>query len=150
MPQFVPSVLGNPFPWVYASGAAEMSCALTLLPGRTRRAAGWASAALFVAVLPANVNTGDLKDGHRGRMIRRSPIRTPRAGASVSGTADQLRADTGPALVPPVGTPQTIRWGPWLVRGRGPGDPPPGDPLWVNVSQHDRSAADHRWGGVPR
>jgi uncharacterized membrane protein len=40
---------------VYASGAAELACAATMFVPRTRRAAGIASAALLVAVFPANV-----------------------------------------------------------------------------------------------
>lgn len=40
---------------VYASGVAELLCAAGLLVPRTRTLAGWASAALLVAVFPANV-----------------------------------------------------------------------------------------------
>lgn len=40
---------------VLASGAAELLIALGLLVPRARRAAGWASVALFLAVWPANV-----------------------------------------------------------------------------------------------
>jgi uncharacterized membrane protein len=40
---------------IYASGVAEVLCALGLLHPRTRRAAGWASAALLVVVFPGNV-----------------------------------------------------------------------------------------------
>ncbi len=40
---------------VHASGVAELVCAAGLLDRRTRRAAGLASAALLVAVFPANV-----------------------------------------------------------------------------------------------
>ena len=40
---------------VYASGVAELACAAALLHPRTRKAAGWASAALLVAIFPANV-----------------------------------------------------------------------------------------------
>ena len=60
----VPPVLGDPYPWVYASGAAELACAVGLLPERTRRLAGWASVVLFVAVFPANVQMAlDARDG---------------------------------------------------------------------------------------
>jgi uncharacterized membrane protein len=51
----IPRWLGNPAPWVYASGAAEIACAAGLAVPRTRRLAGWATAALFVAVFPGNV-----------------------------------------------------------------------------------------------
>ncbi len=40
---------------VYLSGVAELVCAAGLLHPRTRRYAGWASAALLVAVAPGNV-----------------------------------------------------------------------------------------------
>ncbi len=39
---------------IYASGVAELLCAAGLLHPRTRRLAGWASAALLLAVYPAN------------------------------------------------------------------------------------------------
>ena len=51
----VPSQLGDPVPWVYASGVAEIACAAGLAATRTRRLSGLATAALFVAVFPANV-----------------------------------------------------------------------------------------------
>ena len=53
--QIVPRALPAKKELVYASGAAELACAAGLLHPRTRRAAGLASAALLVAVLPANV-----------------------------------------------------------------------------------------------
>ncbi|MEO7423261.1 MAG: DoxX family protein [Ornithinibacter sp.] len=40
---------------VYASGVVELLCAAGLVTPSTRRAAGWCSAALLVAVWPANV-----------------------------------------------------------------------------------------------
>jgi uncharacterized membrane protein len=40
---------------IYASGVAEIVCAAGLLHPRTRRAAGYASAALLVAIFPGNV-----------------------------------------------------------------------------------------------
>ena len=40
---------------VYASGVAELACAVGLLVPRTRRVAGIVSAVLLVAVFPANV-----------------------------------------------------------------------------------------------
>ncbi len=53
--RIVPKWLGNPYPYVYVSGAAELACAAGLLSRRTRGKAGWAAAALFVVVFPANV-----------------------------------------------------------------------------------------------
>jgi uncharacterized membrane protein len=40
---------------ILASGVAELVCAAGILHPRTRRAAGWASAALLVLVFPGNV-----------------------------------------------------------------------------------------------
>lgn len=51
----IPPALPYPRQLVYASGVAELLCAGGLALGRTRRIAGWATAALFVAVFPANV-----------------------------------------------------------------------------------------------
>lgn len=42
-------------PIVAISGAAELGCALLLLHPRTRHTGAWATAALLVAVFPANV-----------------------------------------------------------------------------------------------
>jgi uncharacterized membrane protein len=54
----VPHFLGSPAFWVRLSGVGELACALGLLVPQTRRAAGWASAALFVVVFPANIDMG--------------------------------------------------------------------------------------------
>lgn len=51
----VPPRLGAARPWVLWSGVAEIACGLGLLHPRTRPAAARASAALFVAVFPGNV-----------------------------------------------------------------------------------------------
>jgi uncharacterized membrane protein len=40
---------------ILGSGVAELICAVGLLHPRTRKASGWASAALLVAVFPGNV-----------------------------------------------------------------------------------------------
>ncbi|XGX77573.1 hypothetical protein LQK93_00348 [Terrabacter sp. BE26] len=53
---------------VYASGAAELACAAGLFVPRTRRVAGLASAALLVAVFPANVV---MATGAKRRLDRR-------------------------------------------------------------------------------
>ncbi len=51
----VPHVLPAPGALVVVSGLAELACAIGLLVPVTRRAAGWASALLLVAIFPANV-----------------------------------------------------------------------------------------------
>lgn len=53
--QIVPRALPRTKELVYASGVAELACAAGLLHPRTRRAAGLVSAALLVAIFPANV-----------------------------------------------------------------------------------------------
>jgi uncharacterized membrane protein len=51
----VPKFLGSPAAWVYASGVAELICAAAVAIRPTRRRGALACAALFVAVLPANI-----------------------------------------------------------------------------------------------
>jgi uncharacterized membrane protein len=53
--RIVPKRLPRPDALVAVSGAAELACAAALLHPRTRRVAGRATALLFVAVFPANV-----------------------------------------------------------------------------------------------
>jgi uncharacterized membrane protein len=51
----VPPPLGDPAPWVWASGVTELVAAGLLAVDRTRRLGGWVAAVTFVAVFPANV-----------------------------------------------------------------------------------------------
>lgn len=53
--RIVPRLLGHPSFWVRASGVAECGCAALLAVRRTSVLGGWATAALFVIVVPANV-----------------------------------------------------------------------------------------------
>ncbi|WP_411284888.1 DoxX family protein [Lapillicoccus sp.] len=55
MEPMVPRSLPGPRQLIYVSGVAELVCAAGLLHPRTRRIAGWGSAAVLLAVLPANV-----------------------------------------------------------------------------------------------
>jgi uncharacterized membrane protein len=50
------SLPGEPRSWTYASGVAELGNAAALAVPRTRKLGGHAAAALFIAVLPANVS----------------------------------------------------------------------------------------------
>jgi uncharacterized membrane protein len=59
---------------VSASGVAELACAALLVSRRTRRLGGWATAALLVAVFPANVQNA-LDDG--GVFWLRLPVQVP-------------------------------------------------------------------------
>ena len=65
----------------YASGIAELVIGAALLAPRTRRAAGLAAVALFVAVFPANLNTvrvfKDKPIGYRLGAIARLPFQVP-------------------------------------------------------------------------
>ncbi|MEW1954225.1 MauE/DoxX family redox-associated membrane protein [Terrabacter sp. NPDC080008] len=70
---------------VYASGAAELACAAGLLAPPTRRAAGIASAAVLVAVFPANVS---MATGARRRLARRPG--DPRRRAYLAATLLRL------------------------------------------------------------
>lgn len=51
----MPPLLPAPLLLVYLSGVAEMVCGTALLPRTTRRMAAWATIALLLAILPANV-----------------------------------------------------------------------------------------------
>jgi uncharacterized membrane protein len=62
----VPRVLPAARSLVLASGVAELVCAAGILHPPTRKAAGWASAAVLVAVFPANVQMA-LTESKRAR-----------------------------------------------------------------------------------
>jgi uncharacterized membrane protein len=53
----VPPELGDARAWVHASGVAEIATAALIAVPATRRAGGWAAAALLVAFLPAHLHT---------------------------------------------------------------------------------------------
>ncbi|HEX5396306.1 MAG TPA: DoxX family protein [Candidatus Limnocylindria bacterium] len=74
---------------VYASGLAELACGAGLLAPYTRRYAGLASAALLVAVFPANVQMA--VDAHRAIDRRGS---TPARQAMRVGTIVRLPLQT--------------------------------------------------------
>ena len=88
---------------VYASGAAEIACAVGLLHPRTRKAAGWLSAALLVAVFPANVQmavdeTGRVNRKRRaGRPVgrRRQAVTLARLPLQVPLVRTALKASRG-------------------------------------------------------
>jgi uncharacterized membrane protein len=81
---------------VYASGVAELVCAAALLHPRTRMAAGWASAALLVAIFPANVQMAVTEGGravagtgNRGRQVAslaRLPLQIPLIRTALKAT----------------------------------------------------------------
>ncbi|OEI67365.1 hypothetical protein [Curtobacterium sp. ER1/6] len=73
-----------------ASGVAELAVAAGLTVPATRRASGWAAAALFLAVFPANVTMArDLLDSPRSTRtarlvaVLRLPLQAPLVGWAV-------------------------------------------------------------------
>ncbi|MGZ4696831.1 MAG: DoxX family protein [Oryzihumus sp.] len=89
---------------VYASGVAEIACAAGLLHPRTRRLAGWASAALLVAVFPGNIQMavdetrrverrlGSGRPANRRRQlatIARLPLQLPMVRTALKATRDE-------------------------------------------------------------
>ena len=82
--RIVPRQLGDPAPWVYGSGAAEIACAAALLSPRTRRAGGLATAALLVGVCPGNLQmaltamrSSRATTAHRSAALARLPLQAP-------------------------------------------------------------------------
>ncbi|MBA3619225.1 MAG: DoxX family protein [Acidothermales bacterium] len=79
--RILPPALPAPRALVYLSGVAELACAVGLLLPRTRRVAGWATAALFVVVLPANVqmalDSGDRSLAYQVAVWARLPLQVP-------------------------------------------------------------------------
>ena len=53
----VPPELGDARAWVHASGVAEIATAGLMAVPATRRAGGWAAAALLAAFVPAHLHT---------------------------------------------------------------------------------------------
>jgi uncharacterized membrane protein len=73
-PQFyrplIPEALGDPDPWVYGSGVAEIVVGVALVPQRTRRPAALAAAALFVLIFPGNLQMAwDARDDTTVRQV---------------------------------------------------------------------------------
>ncbi len=91
----VPPRLGDPRFITYASGVAELGCATLLALPPTRRLGGLASAALMVAVYPANIYTVK-KHWHnpRGRAIAlaRLPLQVPLVWMSWNIAQDRANA----------------------------------------------------------
>jgi len=83
----VPRQLPSPDGLVYASGVAELLCAAGLAIPRTRRVAGWATAALFVVVFPANVqmavSSGSRSAAYQAMTWARLPMQLPLIGWAV-------------------------------------------------------------------
>lgn len=96
----IPRWLGDPGPWVYGSGAAEIACAAALVAPRTRWLGGWASAALFVAVFPGNLTmavralaSDTASTAYTALTLARLPLQVPLVWWAVS----VARRSSGPA-----------------------------------------------------
>lgn len=93
----VPRRLPAPRGLVYASGVAELACAAGLLHPRTRAAAGWASAAVLVAIFPAHVQMAVTEQRRAGRgtgtslrrvaTLVRMPLQIPLIRTALKATA---------------------------------------------------------------
>ena len=70
---------GSALAWELVSGVAELGCAALLAMPRTRRLGGWASAGLFVAVFPGNLDMARRARSPRGRVVTllRLPLQVP-------------------------------------------------------------------------
>ena len=94
--EIVPARLPAPRGLVYASGVAELLCAVGLAVPRTRRMAGWVTAALFVVVFPANVqmavDSGGRSDAYQAGVWARLPLQLPLIAWAVSVTRPARRS----------------------------------------------------------
>lgn len=70
----IPRRLGNPRAWVLGSGVAELACGIAVAVPRTRRQGALATAALFVAVFPGNVEMARRTSPRRGHSTLRTAV----------------------------------------------------------------------------
>jgi uncharacterized membrane protein len=85
--RIVPPSFGDPARLVRLSGVAELGCAALLAVPQTRRLGGWASAALFVAVFPANLYAVKAVGSRRAAMavaIARLPLQLPMISSALA------------------------------------------------------------------
>ncbi len=89
----MPSVVPAHRSVIFASGVAELLCAAGLLVPRLRKPAGWASAALLLAVYPANLKmAGDAAQtdntGFKAIAWGRLPLQVPMIRTALKATRD--------------------------------------------------------------
>lgn len=70
----IPRRLGNRRAWVLGSGVAELACGVAVAVPATRRLGALASAALFVAVFPGNVEMARTTSRGRGHSALRTAV----------------------------------------------------------------------------
>jgi uncharacterized membrane protein len=96
----VPDLLPHPRAWTYASGVVELACAAAVLRPATRARGGLATAVLFVAVFPANVQQALHTDGAAQVVaLLRLPLQVPLVlwALQVRRAADGRPTAAGPA-----------------------------------------------------
>jgi uncharacterized membrane protein len=89
--KIVPPAFGDPARLVRLSGIAELGCAALLATPQTRRLGGWASAALFVAVFPANLYAVKAVGSRRAAKavaIARLPLQLPMISSALAVTRE--------------------------------------------------------------
>jgi uncharacterized membrane protein len=86
----MPAVVPRHREVIYLSGVAELLCAAGLLNPRTRRLAGYVSAALLVVVFPGNLKMAD--DARRSRSTRFKTIAYARLPMQLPMVRAALRA----------------------------------------------------------
>jgi uncharacterized membrane protein len=89
--KIVPPSFGDPARLVRLSGVAELGCAALLATPQTRRLGGWASAALFVAVFPANLYAVKAVGSRRAAKavaIARLPLQLPMISSALAVARD--------------------------------------------------------------
>jgi len=76
VPAYLP---GSKLGWELVSGVAELGCAVLLTVPRTRRLGGYASAALFIAIFPGNLDMARRARSPKGRAMSllRLPLQVP-------------------------------------------------------------------------
>ena len=89
----MPSVVPAHRAVIFASGVAELLCAAGLLVPRLRKPAGWASAALLLAVYPANLKmAGDAAQtdntGFKAIAWGRLPLQIPMIRTALKAARD--------------------------------------------------------------
>jgi len=78
---------------ILASGVAELACAAGLVHPRTRKAAGWASAALLVGIFPGNVKMATdasktNSSGYKAATLARLPLQLPLIRTALKAARD--------------------------------------------------------------
>lgn len=90
--RIVPSALGRPRAWTYASGTLELVCASLLTLPRTRRFGAWCTVVLLILVFPANIQ--QWLDARSVPSLLRLPLQLPLVAWAYSHTRQSQRSLT--------------------------------------------------------